>query len=825
MKDRCVEAVSKAAGRVLTQAEIKGIEDRITGNMKWLSKQDPAAWAKMSGEARLAKASELANKQLVGDAVRKKEAIIKNAAIVADAQAFMASRVAKGETNLTAIQRMLAPLRDLKGGVTSISQDIKGIAADLTRNLWELKDVTGKFAGMFQNKKGLVDVIKELYGENSGNAQARDAARSWQSAAEDARNQMNYEGGAIGYLKKYRTPQTHDPAKAWKMGEQMWVEQKMNQVDRGEYVNTDGSAMNDEQMRGFLSEAWKAITRDGNEEALMGQGGSARRADNGMDHRTIIFKDWESALAHETELGTGDPVHLLIGHFDRMATDIALIKHLGDNPDNMIAHLIDMAYRADLDASGHPIQTRAAKFDAQKLYDYIAGHHDPVYSESVKYVSDVAQGIHVASKLGSAVISALADPATMVMAANTNRMPVMQMFRNMLSTFNLANTAEKNFAQRAGLMHEMMTSEITRWGTDNLSHTWAGKLSVNILKLSLLNTWTAAEKRAFGIGMYDLMGKLSRDHETMATLHKDDAATLDRLGISEDVFQVWRKAETTSRNGSTDTVLTPDAIYAISDVDIASKRNAAQALIGIALADMDVAVPTTRARDRYEASGFQRGTVKGEIWRQMALFKATPYALFREQWGRMMSQDGGFNRAIYGAKFLALTTLMGAFSSELDQLLNGKDPIDPSANPIRFGARALLKGGGLGFFGDFMFSDKTLQGQIGALAGVSGPSGSTLEALLRLTVGNASLAFTGKETHVGSNAADLAKSVIPGANLWYLKAVFNHLWIHYIQDVIQPGYSSRLESRAMHEFGQQYWWHPGDLSPDRLPNMGAAFGQ
>jgi hypothetical protein len=83
----------------------------------------------------------------------------------------------------------------------------------------------------------------------------------------------------------------------------------------------------------------------------------------------------------------------------------------------------------------------------------------------------------------------------------------------------------------------------------------------------------------------------------------------------------------------------------------------------------------------------------------------------------------------------------------------------------------------------------------------------------------------GKKTHAASDAADLAKSLTPGLNLWYAKAVVNHLWMHYIQEALQPGYANRVEQRARKEFNQQYWWRPSEGTPQRGPNIGAAVGQ
>jgi hypothetical protein len=883
MKQQCIQAVTQAAGRALSQAEIKGIEDRIVGNRKQLAIKDPATYRAMSEAQQLQAAAKMATQQLMAEAIRKKAETIKNAQVVADFQSFAAARVAKGDTNMTALQRMLAPLRDMMGGTTSVAEMRKAIAADLQRNLGALLDATGKWGGLFTNKQGVRDVIFELFGQDSGNALAKKAAKAWHEAAEAGRQQFNAEGGNVGKLEGYAMPQVHDQAAVWKAGKDAWVAHIFGKLDRSKYVNADGSPMSDTQLVDFLGHAHDSIAQGGafKRAPQMGGGrGTSRRADSGSEHRQLHFKDAESYIEYQQRFGTGDPVQLLFGHFHELANDIALVKKFGPNPDYMVQHLADIADQADRKANADPQKSTRAKTETLKLYDFLAGRTDPVHSEALKYAADVATGINVAARLGSATISAINDQAVMVMAAQTVRMPLMKLFRNQLAAFNLGNRAEKHFALRQGLMHEAFTNEVNRWGTDNLQQTWAGRLAGTVLRASGLHAFSAAEKRAFGLGMYDLMGRLSRDHADIASMHADDAAMLNRMGVGEEHFAVWKLAETESRSGAADTVLTPDAIYAVPDADVAAvaapaekalldemkqkqrqlaatqhlmtpeqftksmaettaayerlaadvadrlRRDAAQKLIGVSLMETDVAVPTPSDRLKFEMTGgLQRGTWKGEIMRQLALFKATPWETFTTQWGRMMAQDGGFNRTIYAAKFLTLTTLMGAFTLELNEILQGKDPKDFTKNPVRAGLAAVLKGGGLGFFGDFMFSDKTLMGQTGALAGSLGPSAGTLESLLRLTVGNAALAMQGKKTHAASDAADLAKSLTPGLNLWYAKAVVNHLWMHYIQEALQPGYANRVEQRARKEFNQQYWWRPSEGTPQRGPNIGAAVGQ
>lgn len=827
MKQQCINAVQQAAGRVLKAAEIQGIEDRILSNMRQLAREDRQAWSAMSDTQRLQEAAKRASDELVAEAIRKKQAVIKDAQIMAGIQSFADARVKAGDSYLDAVDRKLAQKRDLQGGTSTVSLTAKAIYADITRNLTEVLDQTGKWGGLFQNKEGVEALIRELHGENTGIPEAKAAAKAIHDAGEAARQQFNAEGGHIGKLEDYAMPSFHEQRSVWKAGRDQWVADILGKLKREKYVNEDGSLMDDTQLTQFLGKAWESIAWNGQNKVQVGSYAGGKRADRGSAHRQIHFKDADSYMEYQAKYGTDDPLHLIFGHYNRIAKDIAMVKELGSNPDRMIEHLAQWAMQKDVtERNVYEPEAKHKADEVLKTYNYIAGYGEPVGSEVFKQIGDTLTGLNVAAKLGSAVISAVNDQATIVMASKTLGMPVMKTWRNQLSAWNLTNAEEKNWARRQGLAHEVFSNEIQRWGTDYIANSWAGKMGSFIMKVSGLNAWTQAEKRAFGMAIYDLMGDLSRKHADMTTLEPTDRLTLERIGVTEQDFQIWRQAKVESRNGMNDTVLTPDAIYAVQGVDDAAKRDAAQKLIAAALLDTDVAIPTPNERERADLyGGVKRGTWKGELIRQVALFKATPYTQFIQHWNRMMDQAGAGNRFKYAAAYLTLTTLTGAFSMEINEMLSGKDPKDFVKNPVRVGLAAVLKGGGLGFFGDFMFADKTLQGQTGALSGMMGPSMSTAEALVNLTVGNAAKSFQGKDTHVAADAAQLVKSMTPGINLWYLKAVINHLWLQNIQDVLEPGYAARMEMKAYREFGQQFWWRPSETLPSRGPDIGKAVGQ
>lgn len=137
--------------------------------------------------------------------------------------------------------------------------------------------------------------------------------------------------------------------------------------------------------------------------------------------------------------------------------------------------------------------------------------------------------------------------------------------------------------------------------------------------------------------------------------------------------------------------------------------------------------------------------------------------------------------------------------------------------------QAMLKGGSLGIYGDFLFSEATQHGQ-SPVASVMGPVIGLGESMFNLTQGNVVQALQGKDTHAGAELVKFVKGNLPGANLWYAKAALDHMIFHRMQEYFSPGYLSTMRSRAYREFGQQFWWEPGEVTPDRAPNVAAAVG-
>ena len=70
----------------------------------------------------------------------------------------------------------------------------------------------------------------------------------------------------------------------------------------------------------------------------------------------------------------------------------------------------------------------------------------------------------------------------------------------------------------------------------------------------------------------------------------------------------------------------------------------------------------------------------------------------------------------------------------------------------------------------------------------------------------------------------MRSNAVPFANVWYAKSLFSHLIYQQLQEAVSPGYNERVHERMQRE-QTGTWWNPGDTTPQRAPDLGAAIGQ
>lgn len=829
MKPQCRQAVQQAAGRALSDAEVKKIDDRISAMMRNMARSDPAGWRAKPADQRVIEAAQ----QAMADIQREAALKVQRAQVQIVKTAAMETRVGDLMASYT-IGRSKALVKEMElthNYAEGIKRETMGHLMDLLDAVESTQGTTGgRKALMFlfdaQNPGMTRDLATEIYANGAGgtgNVLAQKAAMAWLESIEQLRQRFNGAGGDVGQLDYGYLPQPHDQARVRGSGEpaarDKWVQETLPLIDRNRYFQEDGTRLTEQQLIGVLESAWDTIATGGLNKMTPGQGGgNGARANAGSESRQIHFKDAESYLGYMRKYGGGSMYDAMLGHIGGMARDIALVERYGPNPAQQMKLQFDLAKKADVGLK------RSFGMTPQTYWDLISGKTGMAENGNIAQIAQDLRNIQVFGKLAGAVLSSVTDMATYFVTTGFNKLSYWEAMKNIGKQFD-GDT--RDFLTMHGVIAESMVSNLNRWSGDNIKNTWSGRLANSTMKLSLMNAWTDTLRRAFSMTMMNGLARMSKSE--WSALSEWDRTHLVRKGITEADWNVIRAGQLTQHSGAE--FLTPEAIRAGGD---ARANEVVAKVLGLITDESEYAVlnPDLATKATASAGGISRGTVRGELARSVMQFKSFPIAMISRHWRRMLeapSVDGApvlANRLMYGAAMMTSLTALGAVAYQTKQLVQGKDPIDMTTP--KFWTRAMAQGGGMGIVGDFLLTDPTENpgdATANAIKNVAGPTvGSAFDIGYKLGVENIYEAANGKDTHLAAESIRTARSHLPYVNLWYAKAALDHAGLHALQEAVSPGYLSRMQQRARRDWNQDYWWSPGTGAPDRAPDMTAIGG-
>ncbi|MDH8418871.1 hypothetical protein QIG38_17580 [Klebsiella pneumoniae] len=824
MRQECINAVQQAASRRLTQQEIQNIEDRIYRNMRQLARNDPASWRAMTDAERLRRAGQLAANELTNEAALKRRRVALTIAARQRLDAFIRTYQGK-DGKLEALNRTIAFHADGKSNFLSVESRGKATRDYALSQIQEaFEAVDPRFFHMFEDEASVRDLVYEMRGQDTGNVRAKKGAKAWAGVTELLRQRFNDAGGDIGYLENWGIPQHHSMEKVGRVSQDKWISDVIGKLDRKYYIKDDGQLMSDAELKTFLGEAYNTIATGGlNKLSDTGMRISGARSNRGNASRQIHFKDADSYLEYQREYGDRSLWEVMVGHLEGISKDIALVETYGPNPDHVFRSILDEVTAEQ--ATANPERTGRIKRLAnstENLYNFIAGKTQPIANPHIARWSDNIRNWMVASRLGSALLASFSDLGTMYMSAKVANIPMNRLFMNQLEAMNPANRTELARARRAGLAMESLLGSVNRWAMDNMGPSVSRWAATAVMRASGLTAWTDAHKRAYGVTMMGSLGEVVSRAPDLRSLDDSDFRILKSKGITEQDFSVWKLAQQEDWGNGNTTMLTPESIMRIPDAAVMHlglpervRFEAMRRLLAAVSEEVDMAVITPGAREQlFTGGGLQRGTWKGELTRSVFLFKSFPISVVLRHWTRAMGMPSAGGRAAYIAAFLASTTMLGALSQQLNDMASGRNPREMVGKDAgKFWLGALLKGGGLGLYGDFLLSDHTRYGG-GALASMLGPVAGLVDDVVKLAQGIPLNAVEGKPEQTGGDLVKLGKGLIPGANLWYAKAALDHMIFNQLQEYFSPGYLRKVEQRSKKQFNQTYWWRPQDVTPE-----------
>lgn len=838
MKNECKTAVEGVLGRKLSDKEADLLEQQFIKASRELPAEDIKAWKSMSDEERAEAIADRAIQNYTDQHMKEVNNLVNDLEI---REALEHELTSHSKLNpLEALNRKLVAHTD-QSGIQSVEHHIQAVEVRYMGALADVFTKTQKGLGYFLDADKVKVLVKEIFGKPSGDAEVAALAKSVQDTLEQLRLHYNRYGGDIKKLANYGIPQSHSHYKVISEGQDGWIKATFPMIDKGKYRKEDGSLMSDAEIKEVLKSVYQTIASEGHNKASV----QAHAVQSATDlpvgfnmqglhqhHREVHFKDADAWVTYQEQFGEVNFHDLLSNHVRRMSTEIGMMQTFGSNPEKLVKQLgHDLLNKMMQDpkyvTDHRKIQKQAKLVD--KHYDELAGQALPIDS-NLAQVGGMLRSFTVATKMGSAFITAFSDQATMKLASEMHGIAYSKVFGRHISQFK--NKEDRDFAISIGLGVREMTNALVRFGDDDIAskstklakaNTNTRKLANAVIRGSGLNHITASAKRAFGVSLMHHVSNMNT-HKAWTDLGPKDKKMLEGGGIREDDWTLLQQIERTEAPGGEKLVTNKDIFKASDDLfldtfqfdrtgytaqEIADhafklKEQLANKYYNYVYQETNASVLEVGARETtFMGLGKERGTVANELSRFFWQFKQFGLSVIFRQITRGLAQDTPQAKFIYLAKFFAYTTVMGALVSQIQNLTQGKDLDDPTT--LDFYMKSIVKGGSLSFAAD-------------AISAVNDPTERSIKDFVipaafkdvmnvgTMVTGAGEAFISERDSSYGAEAVNVIKSNIPFQNLWYSRLVFDRLVIAEMQELFDEDYRERKQTRQENNYNMSYWW-------------------
>lgn len=711
--------------------------------------------------------------------------------------------------------------------IRSVNAGLKDVLASVNRNL----------IGNQRQPALLGNIIRELHGEATGDAQAAALSQAVRHQQKRLRQMFNAHGGDIGQIADYGLPHSHSGVALEKAGFRAWADEIAPLLDWNRIIDkkteqpfaAKGARPDRTTEEAFLRDIYNGIITRGmdNHVPTLSMGGKAlynRRA----EPRILHFQNGSAWLEYNKRFGTSDPFSAMIGGLHGMARDVALMRVLGPNP------------RLGLEYASQVAKVRVALSDDRKLIGrvnrmsgrakamlaHLDGSVNNTEAEAWASFFGSTRQVLTSIQLGSAVLSSVTDLATISMAARVSGLNPTNVLGR--TTQLMASAATREAAARMGYVADTLAntgSAAARFTGDVVAGDLTERLTDFTMRASGLSFWTDMNRISFQMEFAGFMA----DNADRAFDQID--APLRKLfrqrGITAQDWDLLRDPDALFRTDKGATFLSPfHWLETQTKVTRAEAEGLAMRLQMAIQEQLEFAVPTASVEGQARMLGDAKpGTFLGELGRSSTMYKAFAISLTLNQVRRFMALPTPMSKAVYAAKMSAGLILLGGVAVQLKELAKGNDP-RPMDRP-EFWMGALFQGGGLGIFGDF-FSSETSRTGGGIAETVAGPVVGAASDVIRPIASNVTRAIAGDNTFVGRDVANFVRYNTPVlSSLWQTRLAYDRLVADSLQSLLDPE-AEQVWRRQMRQrerdYGTRSYWPRGASGPERAPDLSNALG-
>lgn len=709
-------------------------------------------------------------------------------------------------------QYMQDVVSNTRGGKGStLAGKYEAVRRSFKRELTDtVKAFRANLLGGRRNKDMLRNMVREVFGENTGDEAAKAMAQAWAKVSEKARTRFNAAGGHIGKRADWGLPQVHDTNKIRRAGFDEWRAEILPRLDLDAMGrdHNNGLPFSPEQIEVLLKDAFEAIRTDGysrrSASATYGSAMYNRRA----DHRFFKFKSADDWMGYQDRFGSGqDAFRVMMGHLDSMAMDIAMMEELGPNPQHTFRYLADLAQQlAARDGSPEALDKARRKIKTgEHMMDLFTGRSNMPQNARLAKGASALRNYMTSAHLGSAIISSVTDFNTQRVAAGFIGMNKLGFMRQLTK---LATSKEmRDVAHEAGLIFENAVdigNAVARYELEEMHVETAARMGDFTIRASGLGWLTEVQRQAFGLEFMKEAAK-SWHGKAWGDLPAKTRRMFESYGIGSQDWGAIRRARIHEANNGL-------KLLRAQEIEEAAGAGVADRYMEAITSLTEFAVPSTNVYGRAVVLGNTKpGSLPGELLRFGLQFKAFPVTVMVTQFGRVAAeffQKRPKTALAYAAGLLIGNTILGALAIQMKETSKGRDPRDMTSG--KFWTAALVQGGGAGIFGDFFFSDVNRFGG-GFGQTLLGPGVGLMDDMIRYSFGNIQQAMAGEDTKFGKETVDLLRRYTPGGSLWYLRAAYEREVLDQLQRFLDPKahQNFRRKMRAAEDFDTSYYYKPG----------------
>lgn len=501
----------------------------------------------------------------------------------------------------------------------------------------------------------------------------------------------------------------------------------------------------------------------------------------------------------------------ITGNLGMLGKSIGILETMGSNPESMLAHLQTTFIKELQEKVGVGMANsnlfsefvslkRTSKFNNR--LELMLGVTPEI--PQVEAILSSYRSLKCMSNLGSTVISSFPDAATFVSELQNNGIPILESYASLIKVATSAFYAKekKEFGQLLGIgVDSLLGGSYSRIAAEQPVVGNIAKTTNAFFKLNCMNWWDNSWKSTMGnLLSHNLAVQVDKPFKS---LYQGLQNLLTRYGIDEHNWYLYKNLIQTVGGNQyliPDSSLLPDNLLQkylqaqgknINSLNIARLRQDLTNNLRRYLLDrVDTAIPTPHTAERAAMQlanlGIKPGSPLAQVVQCIMQFKTFAYSYMvrllksitidqipiHEQRGVGLFDIGTWKDIAKSMQnpitlkilpqLLLGTTSLGYLSINALRLLRGQELLKPNEEGV-FTA-SLLKGGGLGLYGDFIFGEYDRYNH-NLLESLSGPIGGDVIDIGKIY----SKALKGEIDKTEDLTKSLLKRNIPGRNLFYLQ--------------------------------------------------------